>query len=71
MRKIGGYMIFFGLFAIVLNYLDRVPRLLAWIYNWGENIAWIIKIGLIVVGLILVFMERKSTEKTVEEETEK
>lgn len=56
MRKIGGYMVFFGLFAIVLNFMDRVPTLLMWIYNWGDTTAWIIKIALIVVGAVLFFM---------------
>ncbi|MCT4630457.1 hypothetical protein [Winogradskyella sp.] len=56
MRKIGGYMIFFGLFAIVLNFFDRVPSILMWIYNWGEGVAWAIKIGLIVVGAVLFFL---------------
>jgi hypothetical protein len=62
MRKIGGYMIFFGLFAIVLNFFDRVPSILMWIYNWGEGVAWAIKIGLIVVGAILFFMGKPEVE---------
>jgi hypothetical protein len=62
MRKIGGYMIFFGLFAIVLNFFDRVPSILMWIYNWGEGVAWAIKIGLIVVGAILFFMGKPEAE---------
>jgi hypothetical protein len=64
MRKFGGYMIFFGLFAIVLNFMDRVPTLLAWIYNWGETAAWAIKIGLIVIGIILFFVGKPATEET-------
>ncbi len=49
-------MVFFGLFAIVLNYMNRVPTLLGWIYEWGDTVAWAIKIGLIVVGAVLFFM---------------
>ena len=56
MRKIGSYMVFFGLFAIVLNFVDRVPTILMWIYSWGDTAAWAIKIGLIVVGAVLFFM---------------
>lgn len=66
MKKIGGYMVFFGLFAIVLNFLGRVPTLLMWIYKWGETPAWIIKIGLIVVGAVLFFMGK--TNDVVENE---
>jgi hypothetical protein len=53
MRQIGSLAFFLGIAAIVLNYLDRVPTLLAWIYQWGEGPAWGIKIGLIVIGGIL------------------
>jgi hypothetical protein len=53
MRQIGSLAVFLGIFAIVLYYLDRVPTVLAWIYNWGEGPAWGIKIGLIVVGAAL------------------
>lgn len=70
MRKLGGYMIFFGAFAIVLNFMDLVPTLLAWIYNWGETTAWIIKIGLIVLGAILYFMEGSPEPDPLEIETE-
>ena len=49
-------MIFFGLFAIVLNFIDRVPTILIWIYSWGEGVAWTIKIGLIVIGAALYLM---------------
>ena len=62
MRKLGMYMAFFGLFAIVLNFFDRVPTILMWIYNWGEGVAWGIKIGLIVVGAVLFFMGNSEEE---------
>lgn len=55
-------MAFFGVFAIVLGFLDRVPSLLMWIYNWGDTGAWAIKIGLIVVGAVLYFMGGENQE---------
>ena len=64
MKKIGGYMAFFGLFAIVLNFFDRVPSILMWIYSWGDSVAWAIKIGLVVVGAILFFMGKSEPEAT-------
>ncbi|MFI1745439.1 hypothetical protein [Thalassobellus sediminis] len=69
MRKIGSYMVFFGAFAIILNFLDRVPSLLIWIYTWGDTTAWIIKIALIVIGAILFFMGGKSEEPETESPT--
>ncbi|MHA7843562.1 MAG: hypothetical protein ACX93I_09600 [Winogradskyella sp.] len=62
MRKIGGYMVFFGLFAIVLNFFDRVPSILMWIYEWGEGVAWAIKIGLVVAGAVLFFLGKPEAE---------
>ena len=69
MKKVGGYMVFFGLFAIVLNFMGRVPSILMWIYNWGETVAWGIKIALIVVGIILYFAGNpgQSQESNTEE----
>ncbi len=69
MKKIGSYMVFFGLFAIVLNFIDRVPTILMWIYNWGDTPAWIIKIGLVVVGAILFLMGGKSEGTETENPT--
>lgn len=56
-------MVFFGLFAIVLNFFDRVPSILMWIYEWGEGVAWAIKIGLVVVGAVLFFLGKPETEE--------
>lgn len=65
MKKIGSYMAIIGLFAIVMDYMDRVPSLLMWIYNWGDTVAWVIKIALVVIGAVLFFMGNKG--KTFEE----
>ncbi len=56
MRKIGSMMFLLGIFAIVLNFLGRVPKILIWIYSWGETTAWIIKIALVVIGAALFLM---------------
>lgn len=68
MEKIGSYMAFFGILAVVLGLLDRVPTLLMWIYSWGETVAWIIKIGLIVVGGALYFFS--GSNEAPEEESQ-
>ncbi len=65
MRQIGSLAVFLGVFAIILDFMDRVPSVLAWIYNWGEGPAWGIKIGLIVVGALLWFLGGRG-EKTPE-----
>lgn len=53
LRKIGSFMATIGLLAIVLNFLDMVPKLLAWIYLWGDAVAWVIMIAITVIGAVL------------------
>ncbi len=67
MRQIGSLLVFFGIFAIVLDFLNRVPTLLIWIYNWGDGVAWGIKIALVVVGGALWLMGSPSSEEAGEE----
>lgn len=69
MSKLGGYMVFFGLFAIVLDFINMVPTILAWIYLWGEGVAWAIKLGLVVVGAISYFTGGSKGDEEVPEET--
>ena len=49
-------MIFFGLGTIILNLFNYEFRILSWIYNWGEGVAWAIKIGLVILGAVLYFV---------------
>ena len=55
MKKIGSFMALIGLAAIVLNFFGLVPKILVWIYTWGDGVAWAIKLGLVAVGAILYF----------------
>lgn len=64
MKSIGVTLIVLGVLAIILGFFNYVPRLLVWIYNWGEGAAWGIKIGVIVVGVILYMIGNKSNDKT-------
>jgi hypothetical protein len=67
LKKAGSYMALLGIFAIVLNFMDRVPKLLMWIYMWGDTVAWIIKIGLVVVGGALFFFTKSEEVERVAE----
>lgn len=67
LKKAGSYMALLGIFAIVLNFLDRVPTLLMWIYMWGDTVAWTIKIGLVVVGGALFFFAKSDEVEEVVE----
>jgi len=67
MKNFGGFLALLGIAAIVMNYLDRVPRLLMWIYNWGDNVAWAIKIGLVVIGGAMYLFGPKDEDDAPEE----
>jgi hypothetical protein len=65
MQKIGSYLIVLGLLAIVMNFFNFVPRILAWIYQWGNGAAWAIKIAIVALGIVLYLMgEDKNSEKS-------
>lgn len=63
MKSIGTTLMGLGALAIILNFANMVPRVLMWIYAWGESTAMIIKIGAIVLGAILYFVGRNSEKK--------
>ncbi len=52
-------MFIVGVLAIVLDFIGRVPKVLFWIYSWGETTAWIIKIALVVVGAAIFLLSNK------------
>ncbi len=61
MQKLGSFLFIVGLLAIILHFINRVPSVLIWIYQWGEGPAWAIKIGLVVLGGILYLAGRKKS----------
>ncbi len=60
MKKLGGTIAILGLLAIVLNFVNMVPRVLMWIYTWGEGVAWAIKIACVVLGGTLYLIGSKT-----------
>lgn len=63
MQKIGSYIAFFGLFAIILKFFGRVPKFLFWVYNWGETVGWLIMIAFVIIGGGLYFLGKKRNEE--------
>jgi hypothetical protein len=61
MKSIGSLLFIFGAAAIVMGFMNIVPRLLVWIYQWGDGAAWAIKIGLVVVGAGLYLLGSRSS----------
>ena len=62
MKSIGRILFLFGIDAIVLGFMDRVPAVLEWIYGWGETTAWAIKIGFVAMGAVLYFVGNKQKQ---------
>jgi hypothetical protein len=58
MKSIGGYLFFFGLGSIVLDFFNMQFMLLAWIDMWGPTVGWAIRIGLVLVGGVLWLLGR-------------
>ncbi len=59
MKRIGYFIALLGASSIILNFFDYEFRYLMWVENWGETVGWIIRIGLIVLGAVLVFAGSK------------
>ncbi|MFB6454005.1 hypothetical protein ACE38W_01945 [Chitinophaga sp. Hz27] len=60
MQKIGSFFVIIGLLSIVAGFFNYVPKILIWIYNWGDAVAWGIKIGLLVFGSALYLLSAKT-----------
>lgn len=56
MQKVGSFLVVIGLMAVVLHFFNYAPRLLLWIYSWGNGPAWAIKIGIILLGAALYLL---------------
>jgi hypothetical protein len=64
MKSIGSLLVILGIVAIIFGFMERVPTVLSWIYEWGDGPAWAIKIGLIVVGAIIYILGARQTGST-------
>lgn len=69
MKSIGSLLFIFGAITTIYGFMDRAPKILHWIYGWGETTAWIIKIGLMVLGAALYIIgSRKKAEANSQEQ---
>jgi hypothetical protein len=67
MKKLGGYLFFFGLGSMVLTLINMEFIILAWIDLWGPTIGWIIRIAMAVVGGALWLIGRSAEGKAAAE----
>lgn len=59
MKNVGSLLFLFGAGSIVLFFLDYEFRILNWIETWGPEIAWAIRLTMVVVGAILWIVGNK------------
>ena len=62
MQRIGMYMVMAAVFSVIWHMMGRELRILMWINNWGETVAWVIRIGFGVVGAGLWLGGRQKDE---------
>ena len=53
MKKVGGYLFFFGAGSIVLYFLNMEFIILAWIDHWGPTVGWAIRISMAAIGGVM------------------
>jgi hypothetical protein len=53
MASFGKLLVFFGIGSAVLHLFDYEFKLLMWIDDWGPQVGWGIRIGMVVVGAVL------------------
>jgi hypothetical protein len=63
MKILGLLLLLFGVGTLAIHFLEQPVEALAWIGNWGEGVAWGIRIGTTVLGLILLMGGKKDGKK--------
>ena len=65
MRQLGSLLLFFGLGSIALHFIGYEFSVLIWIDNWGPEVGWAIRVGLVLAGCALYFIGMRG-ERAVE-----
>lgn len=50
MKQLGIFLLLMGVGSAVLHFMDMEFKLLMWIGNWGDTVAWVIRGALAVAG---------------------
>lgn len=54
MRALGFLVLLFGVALIALHLLEIDVEFLRWVNTWGDNAAWGIRGGAVVLGLLML-----------------
>ncbi len=63
MRFLGVILIVVGLVSAGVYFLNMNFIFLTWINKWGATTGWIIRGGMVLLGLILYFLGKSSEEE--------
>jgi hypothetical protein len=63
MRILGLLLFAFGVTTLVLWFLEQDVAALAWVGNWGEGVAWAIRGGSTLLGLLLLLGKKGDKKK--------
>jgi hypothetical protein len=63
MRFFGAFIMIVGLLSATVYFLDMNFMFLNWINNWGPGVAWTIRGGIILLGLIMYLVGKPSDEE--------
>ena len=62
MKNAGSLLLFLGIGTVVLNVIGYEFAILSWIDNWGTDVGWVIRGGMIVVGAALFILGMRSPQ---------
>ena len=60
---VGFLLLFLGLVSLVLNYVGVDIFFLSWIYALGVGISFAVRLGMIVLGFVLIYVGQTDWEK--------
>ena len=63
MRLLGLLLLVLGLGSCVVQLMELDVPALSWIGNWGPEVAWAIRGGCVLVGLLLMMAGKKGDKK--------
>jgi hypothetical protein len=62
LANIGGFLAISGIISTILYLIDYEVSILSWIDSGGPMLGWVIRIGLIVIGVLMFFLAGKSSD---------
>jgi hypothetical protein len=60
MERVGSLMVLAGVISAVLTFFNAELRVLLWIENWGDTMAWLIRFVLIAGGAALITVDLRA-----------